>query len=106
MSSRNPAGAGDGSEEEDDVGDDCDDGDNDFSGVSVCVCGGENLPVALAHLGPDVGAKPSQGSRDADHSAQNHKSEVSHPQDFPVSSHLKSWALNEICWNSSEQICS
>ena len=35
MSSRNPAGAGDGSEEEDDVGDDCDDGDNDFSGVSV-----------------------------------------------------------------------
>ena len=35
VSSRHPAGAGDGSEEEDDVGDDCDDGDNDFSGVSV-----------------------------------------------------------------------
>ena len=64
----------------------------------------EDLPVALAHLGPDVGAKSSQGNRDADHSAQNHKSELSHPQVFPMSSHLKSWALNEICWNSSTQI--
>ena len=35
VSSRHPAGAGDGSEEEDDVGDDCDDGDNDSFGVSV-----------------------------------------------------------------------
>ena len=54
-----------------------------------------NSPVALAHLGPDVGTKTSQSSGDADHSAQNHKSKLSHPQFWSLSSHLKSWALNE-----------
>ena len=87
VSPRHPAGAGDWSEEEEDDRDNC---NNDFlESLSIRMTmirmvmmsvEKDNLPVALAHLGPDVGAKSSQGSRDADHSAQNKKSKLSHPQ--------------------------
>ena len=63
--------------------------------MSVVVEKRSNSPVALAHLGPDVGTKPSQSSRDADHSAQDHKTKLSHSCFWSMSSHLKSWALNE-----------
>ena len=38
----------------------------------------EDLPVALAHLGPDVGAESPQGSRHPDHSSKDEESKLSH----------------------------
>ena len=87
VSPRHPAGAGDWSEEEEDT-DDRDNCNNDFleslssrmTMIRMVMMSVEkdNLPVALAHLGPDIGAESPQGSRHPDHSSKDEETKLSH----------------------------
>ena len=102
VSARHPAGAGDWpgdgdvvdiddedghgySKEDEDEGGQVQDWDDDKD------YGESDSPVALADLGPDVGAEPPQGSRHPDHSSKDEESKLSHlllsRQIFSTSSH-------------------
>ena len=88
VSARHPAGAGDwpvhgevdgqDDSEEDEDEDDKSEEDGGQYGDDEKRENPGHSPVALAHLGPDVGAKSPQGGRHPDHGSKDEESKLSH----------------------------